>query len=168
MFKVELVDCNHILGDNKLIMTKEAIPMNLGEKILHLRKLSGMSQEELASQITVSRQAISKWELGESVPDTDNVIQLCKLFNVSADYLLNDDVESDMDIPVVRENSDKLKRKYNLILLYIMMGLFLAFLGILALTTNARLTAIIGAVFVIGFGIGFLVIILLRKYKEKS
>lgn len=69
--------------------------MKLGDKIHQLRKASGMSQEELASQLTISRQAISKWELGESVPDTENVLQLSKLFGVSTDYLLNDDCESD-------------------------------------------------------------------------
>jgi len=84
----------------------------LGEKIQWLRKEKGMSQEQLAAQITVSRQAISKWELGESTPDTENIVQLCKIFNVSADYLLNDDYESDLDIPAVKVNSDNLKQEY--------------------------------------------------------
>ena len=92
----------------------------LGEKILKLRKEKGMSQEELASQITVSRQAISKWELGESVPDTENIIQLCKIFSISADYLLNDDIEAELDIPVVRENNEKLRKRYNRSLLWIL------------------------------------------------
>ncbi len=48
--------------------------MTLGEKLLYLRKTKGLSQEQLASEVTVSRQAISKWELGESMPDTENVI----------------------------------------------------------------------------------------------
>ena len=65
--------------------------MTLGEKIYLLRKERGFSQEQLASQITVSRQAISKWELNESVPDVDNIVQLCKIFSVSTDYLLTDD-----------------------------------------------------------------------------
>ncbi len=65
----------------------------LGEKIQRLRKEKGMSQEQLAAQLTISRQAISKWELGESVPDTDNIVQLSKLFGVSTDYLLNDEYE---------------------------------------------------------------------------
>jgi len=63
----------------------------LGKKIQQLRKDNGMSQEELALKLTISRQAISKWELGESMPDTDNVVQLSKLFGVSTDYLLIDD-----------------------------------------------------------------------------
>lgn len=70
--------------------------MTLGEKLLYLRKTKGLSQEQLASEVTVSRQAISKWELGESMPDTENVIQLTKIFNVSADFFLNDEI----DIPI--------------------------------------------------------------------
>jgi len=50
--------------------------MTFGEKLQALRKSKGMSQEQLAAQAIVSRQAISKWELGESLPDTDNIIQL--------------------------------------------------------------------------------------------
>lgn len=84
----------------------------LGEKIHQLRKGKGMSQEELASQLTVSRQAISKWELSESMPDTENVLQLGKLFNVSTDYLLNDEYENDTDIPAVKENSENLEIAY--------------------------------------------------------
>jgi transcriptional regulator with XRE-family HTH domain len=70
--------------------------MRLGEKLLYLRKTKGLSQEQLASEVTVSRQAISKWELGESIPDTENIIQLTKIFDVSADFLLNEEV----DIPI--------------------------------------------------------------------
>jgi transcriptional regulator with XRE-family HTH domain len=71
--------------------------MDLGEKLLYLRKKKGLSQEQLAAQVTVSRQAISKWELGEAIPDTENVIQLTKIFEVSADFLLNNEI----DIPLV-------------------------------------------------------------------
>ena len=86
--------------------------MNLGYKIHQLRKANGMSQEELALQLTISRQAISKWELGESVPDTENVVQLSKLFGVSTDYLLNDEYDSDTDIPAVKVSNEKIERKY--------------------------------------------------------
>ena len=69
----------------------------LGKKIYRLRKEKGMSQEELAAQLTVSRQAISKWELGESIPDTENVMRL-KLFDVTTDYLLKYKYYEDEDI----------------------------------------------------------------------
>ena len=63
--------------------------MTLGEKIQILRKQKGLSQEQLAEKITITRQAISRWELNESIPDVENILQLSKVFNVSTDYLLN-------------------------------------------------------------------------------
>ena len=70
--------------------------MTLGEKIQGLRKQSGMSQEQLAERITISRQAISRWELNESVPDIDNIVQLSHIFGVSTDYLLKEGTLADM------------------------------------------------------------------------
>lgn len=67
---------------------KGETPMNFGEKLQVLRKARGWSQEELAGQIHVSRQTLSKWESGGAVPDTENVIALSRLFGVSTDYLL--------------------------------------------------------------------------------
>ena len=67
--------------------------MKLGEKLQQLRRQSGLSQEQLAARLTVSRQAVSKWELDETMPDTENVIQLSRLFGVSCDYLLREEVD---------------------------------------------------------------------------
>ena len=67
--------------------------MKLGEKLQQLRKKSGLSQEQLAAQLTVSRQAVSKWELDDAMPDTENVIQLSRIFGVSCDYLLLEEVD---------------------------------------------------------------------------
>lgn len=64
--------------------------MNLSEKIMMLRKKEGWSQEELANHLQISRQAVSKWESGQSMPDTDKIIQLSQLFHVTTDYLLLD------------------------------------------------------------------------------
>lgn len=64
--------------------------MNLSNKIIQLRKQKGWSQEELANQLQISRQAVSKWESGQSIPDTDKIIQLSQLFQVTTDYLLLD------------------------------------------------------------------------------
>lgn len=64
--------------------------MNLSEKIIMLRKKEGWSQEELANHLQISRQAVSKWESGQSMPDTDKIIQLSQLFHVTTDYLLLD------------------------------------------------------------------------------
>ena len=66
--------------------------MTLGEKIQKLRKQQGLSQEALAEKVTVTRQTISKWELGQSLPDLDFIAQLSEIFNVSSDYLIKDEM----------------------------------------------------------------------------
>ncbi|MBK1813596.1 helix-turn-helix transcriptional regulator [Clostridium sp. YIM B02505] len=66
--------------------------MSLGKKIQELRKQNNLSQEQLAEKLLVSRQAVSKWELDQSVPDTDKVILLSDLFKISTDYLLRKDI----------------------------------------------------------------------------
>lgn len=64
--------------------------MTAGDKILNLRKARGWSQEELAEQVGVTRQAVSRWESNAAKPDTDKIVDICDLFGVSADYLLRD------------------------------------------------------------------------------
>ena len=68
--------------------------MNIGERIQALRKARGLSQEELAAQIGVSRQAVSKWEAGQSQPDLDKVLALSDFFGVTTDYLLRSDPQT--------------------------------------------------------------------------
>lgn len=67
--------------------------MALSEKLYALRKKSGFSQEQLAEQLGVSRQAISKWESGQSVPESDKLVAISNYFNVSVDYLLKENNE---------------------------------------------------------------------------
>ena len=67
--------------------------MILADKILYHRKKLGLSQEELADQLGVSRQSISKWEGAQSIPDMDKIIKLSNLFSVSIDYLMKDEIE---------------------------------------------------------------------------
>lgn len=69
--------------------------MNMAEKLIALRKCRGWSQEDLAEQLDVSRQSVSKWESGTSLPDLDRVLNLSRLFGVSTDYLLRDDLEQE-------------------------------------------------------------------------
>lgn len=71
--------------------------MTFGKKLLQLRKRDGYTQEELAEMLGVSRQTISRWEMETAVPDSDNLLNISKLFAVSTDYLLNDDFESEGD-----------------------------------------------------------------------
>ena len=65
--------------------------MTIGEKITVLRNAAGMSQDALADNLSVSRQSVSKWEMDQAQPQIDKVMQICKLFSVSADALLDDD-----------------------------------------------------------------------------
>ena len=64
--------------------------MNLSEKIQDLRKQNNLSQEQFAEKLNVSRQAVSKWESGQSIPDVDKIIAMSEIFEVSTDYLLKD------------------------------------------------------------------------------
>lgn len=74
--------------------------MILANKIMELRKKSGWSQEELADQLNVSRQAVSKWESAQSVPDLERVLAMSRIFGVSTDYLLKDEMEEVDSAPV--------------------------------------------------------------------
>lgn len=73
--------------------------MILAEKITLLRKKNGWSQEELAEQMNVSRQSVSKWESAQSVPDLNKILLLSKLFSVTTDYLLRDELEPEDALP---------------------------------------------------------------------
>lgn len=75
--------------------------MILADKIIDLRKKNGWSQEELGQRMGVSRQSVSKWESGQSIPDLDKIIKLSALFDVSTDYLLKDDMQEESAEPVV-------------------------------------------------------------------
>lgn len=80
--------------------------MILADKIIDERKKNGWSQEELAEQLGVSRQSVSKWESAGSVPDLKKVIQMAELFGVSTDYLLKDELEKENRDPVETSGSD--------------------------------------------------------------
>lgn len=67
--------------------------MIFADKVIALRKKAGWSQEELAERLNVSRQSVSKWESAQSVPDIDRILQMSRLFGVTTDYLLKDDME---------------------------------------------------------------------------
>lgn len=67
--------------------------MILADKIIYLRKKKGWSQEQLAEQLDISRQSVSKWESGTSIPDLEKIVKMSKIFAVSTDYLLKDEIE---------------------------------------------------------------------------
>ena len=68
--------------------------MKLSENLKKIRKENNLSQEQLAEQLGVSRQAVSKWESGQSYPEMDKVLNICKLYNYNIDELLNENVTS--------------------------------------------------------------------------
>lgn len=78
--------------------------MNIGDKILELRKSKGYSQEDIANKLNVSRQTVSKWETNQSVPDIDKLVPLCELFNISTDELLMNKVHE-----TVKEDNQEAK-----------------------------------------------------------
>ena len=66
--------------------------MTIGEKITKLRISKNMSQENLAQLLNVSRQAVSRWEGGDSIPHIDTLLQICDIFGITSDRLLREDV----------------------------------------------------------------------------
>lgn len=102
--------------------------MRLSDKIVKLRKANGWSQENLAEKLNVSRQAISRWEGDTAQPDTANILQLSKLFGVTTDYLLNDEYESDDDLPRVKEiKSDGFRQIMIIMITFEVMALIIQF-----------------------------------------
>lgn len=85
--------------------------MTIAEKIAHLRLANDMSQERLAELLNVSRQSVNKWESGESLPQIDKVQDICELFKVSADDLLNDKVVIHRNRRILPKSSNE-KTKY--------------------------------------------------------
>ena len=71
--------------------------MEFNNKLYELRKQKGFSQEELANRLNVSRQTISKWEVGESTPDMENLVAISELFEISLDELVLDKVPEEAD-----------------------------------------------------------------------
>ena len=86
--------------------------MTIGEKIYKLRRQKGFSQEAVANAVHVSRQAVSKWERNESLPDLDNVRMLCLVLGVSADQLLNENSACEADAPAAVSLAEFFKEAY--------------------------------------------------------
>lgn len=71
--------------------------MSFAEKFYNLRTKKGLSQESIAEQFKISRQSVSKWEMGDALPETDKLPLISNFFNVSIDYLLHDEIGDDTD-----------------------------------------------------------------------
>jgi transcriptional regulator with XRE-family HTH domain len=149
--------------------------MKLHEKIYYCRKKAGYSQEEMADKLGVSRQAVSKWETGEAVPELAKFSAIAKLFNVTTDWLLKDD-DSEPEAPetersesaprVADEISDgvmsiisKMWRAYGWLIGIIMMiggaGMFLvASVGMVAFVNMGKTAENMFGMYDGGFGYG--------------
>lgn len=114
--------------------------MTIGARIAACRKRAGMSQEKLANELNISRQAVSRWETGEAVPDTEKVIQLSRIFHVTTDYLLLDIDEAPQSAVPAENNreteqraAEKRMKRQNLRIYF---GKLLLILGIISLSAT--------------------------------
>lgn len=101
-----------------LKLTSKGDIMEIGNKILELRKKMGMSQEQLAEKMEVARQTISKWELGETSPDLSQAKKLSTIFRVSLDELANNDVKD-----IVVEKVSNIEKLAGMIIFIIKIGI---------------------------------------------
>lgn len=135
--------------------------MNLSDRIRELRKIKGISQDELAEKLGVSRQAISKWENEQSIPDIDKIILLSDYFEVSTDYLLKG-VE-----PVTSMN----RKGKNLFLLsfaivFALVSCVFSFSANRFRRDEIFMISIAGAV--VGLAVGFVVLYIINSLKKED
>ncbi len=105
--------------------------MNVGEKIKKIRKMAGMTQEELAQKMNVSRQTISKWEKEISSPDLDSAIALCELFEISLDDLMKGE-QSVREEKISLQDMIKINQRNQKQTVLLISGLFFLMIGALA------------------------------------
>ncbi|MDD3338718.1 MAG: helix-turn-helix transcriptional regulator [Lachnospiraceae bacterium] len=99
--------------------------MNISERILQLRKQKRLSQEEMAKKLNVTRQAVSKWENSQSLPDIDNIIAMSKLLDKSTDFILHG---MEMTGSNLQENkTDNVKKRFILPICLLVIALILSF-----------------------------------------
>jgi transcriptional regulator with XRE-family HTH domain len=112
--------------------------MDLSFKLQELRKASNLSQEELGEKLDVSRQAISKWEAGQTSPEIKKIIQLSEIFNVSTDYLLIDKLENADGAQNAKGEKLKSNKKIIIILLVLCAALLVCIIAIFQLNAKSQ------------------------------
>lgn len=139
--------------------------MTIGEKIQKCRKDRKMSQEELAAKLGVSRQAVSKWELNESIPDTENVVQLGRIFDISLDYLL----KSEIEVEELVKGEEKERKSKHLFYYFVWIIYFVLVIMIAILTFMKNMVGI-GTLWILNisvlFGVGYLVYLVVKALKK--
>ena len=105
--------------------------MSFGENLINLRKQKGWSQDDLADNLNLSRQAISKWENDTSKPDIDNIKKISKVFSVTIDDLLNNDVVKDKAVTLNVKKQEKKERAINIVKCMIIAGIILYIINVI-------------------------------------
>ena len=139
--------------------------MSIHEKIVCLRKKEGVTQEQLAEQLGVTRQTISKWELGQSTPDLNYISQLSDIFHVSTDYLIKEEQEPVSQLVTQSSPVDAVSTTSHISAMQIM-GIILSSLGgvllvvgmIMCSSNRDWILAIIAGVFLLILGFEFIVV----------
>lgn len=111
--------------------------MNIGDKLVELRKKKGLSQEELAEKLDVTRQTISKWELNETSPNINQAKEISRLFNVSLDELAQNNI-SDILINKMNKNDKRLKviMSFNIVMLILLLFIFITIFFTVAMSLD--------------------------------
>lgn len=145
--------------------------MNLGEKLLQLRKEKHLSQEEVAEKLNVTRQTISKWETDQSTPDFDKILPLCELYGITANELLTgikDETQKQESISQEESETNKRKKAFGIglsVLIY-----FIATIWIIISIPVLEINPIVStAIFLLIAGIAtFIIIYTSMVYKDKK
>lgn len=111
--------------------------MNIGDKLVELRKKKGLSQEELAEKLDVTRQTISKWELNETSPNISQAKEISRLFNVSLDELVSNNI-SDILITKINKNDKSLRviMSFNIVMLILLLFIFITIFFTIAMSLD--------------------------------
>ena len=100
--------------------------MEFKDQIKEIRKKEGLTQEELALKLSVTRQAVSNWETGKNLPDIEILINISSVFNISLDQLIKGD---NMEKKLIKDGSDTRRARYNMVMVII--GTFLLCIGVM-------------------------------------
>ena len=113
--------------------------MKFNEKLIELRKKQGLSQEELGNKLNVTRQTISKWELGQTTPEMDKLVEISKMFNISVDELINETTDTTSktvrieDQTIKSEEDNKREKNMKMIIIGILVIVVILIVGKLAI-----------------------------------
>lgn len=104
----------------------------IGRRIQELRKLTGMTQEQLAEKINISRQTLSKWETGATMPDVESIVRLCEIFQITPNDLLDINEKSyNSSDKITLEDLAKMNRYNRKVMLYIIVGVLFLMVSVM-------------------------------------